>query len=260
MSEVTLVLTRTPLQEFIFTSRGNKETDDLTDEARSRLYHSKRTPLDKPPDVTHKSGRWGTLALVRGPKIQSVTFVEAALANVPVAGGALGAMEIAGRIIMDALTTPLAQGGIQAIPFAGRVLELVTDSKPVELLKEYTSMERFRSDHGSAKGGYVQLHPRPEAYPLRFESNNSVVKKMRPGHSGKCIRVLDTRPGPESGILIHEAPHVGWLIGCISPRPKGNRMEFENRDGNPSFMALNEIINEMLKHAGGRGSLYVLDS
>ena len=79
------------------------------------------------------------------------------------------------------------------------------------------------------------LHPRPNAYDLTYEPGNPVVQSLRPGYSGNCIRVRGGNPGsPEEGILIHEAPNVTWLKGCISPRPKDDLREFDNSDGNPS--------------------------
>src|SRR5262249_33693779 len=104
------------------------------------------------------------------------------------------------------------------------------------------------------------LHPQPtKPYRLRTESGNRVVKTLRAGHSGDCLRVLDTKRGPEEGILFHEAPNVTWLIGCISPRPKGDLGAFENRNGNPSYLAMNEIFRQLETHAGGKGHLFVMD-
>jgi hypothetical protein len=205
MSEITLVLTRTPVSDFTITIK----------------------------DVL-RSGRWGTLALIRGPKITSVSFVDG------------------------------ASNAAQSIPFADRTLGLVTaDSTPLELCKEYTSMERFHVDDyvkKHRKGYFVQLHPRSKAYPIRFEPKNRAVKDLRPGHSGDCIRIGDTDPGAEEGILIHEAPHVGWLTGCISPRPKGDRtLIMPNEDGNPSFRSIKEIMDEIKVHAAGTGWLFVMD-
>jgi hypothetical protein len=40
--------------------------------------------------------------------------------------------------------------------------------------------------------------------------------------SGQCLRVhghgyLQQGTSTPAGMLVHEAPHVGWLIGCIAP-------------------------------------------
>jgi hypothetical protein len=45
---------------------------------------------------------------------------------------------------------------------------------------------------------------------------------------------------------------------CISPRPKDDRREFANSDGNPSNLAINEIMGELNTYGAGRGSLFVL--
>src|ERR1700685_339256 len=37
MASVTLILTRTPVHEFVYSSRGNVEADTMTDEARARF-------------------------------------------------------------------------------------------------------------------------------------------------------------------------------------------------------------------------------
>jgi hypothetical protein len=37
MASVTLILTRTPVHEFVYSSRGNVEADTMTDEARALL-------------------------------------------------------------------------------------------------------------------------------------------------------------------------------------------------------------------------------
>ncbi len=272
MSEITLVLTRTPKQEFILvrSPRGdtNQEIDDLSRDDVARLYRSRRTTLQQPADVVHYSGRWGTLAMIRGPKVFSAAFAEPSVADVAPVLTELGreALGTAG-VETAALPPPTPPGaGTAASParqylsFAGRVLELRTDGTRADLLKEYTTMERYRTDLGSdGRDRWIMLHPQPDTpYRLRAETGNSAVQTLRPGHNGRCLRVLDTWQGPEEGILLHEAPDVTWLTGCISPRPKGNRDVFPNQDGNPSYLALNEIFNEINAHAGGMGALFVL--
>jgi hypothetical protein len=72
-----------------------------------------------------------------------------------------------------------------------------------------------------------------------------------------CIRVLGGETAQQRAILIHEAPHVGWVVGSIGPRPFGNREAYRNRPGSPSDVAVREIISEMSRR-GGKGSLFVL--
>ena len=75
MASVTLILTRTPLHEFVYTSRGNVEADSMTEEQRARFYRSRTQPLDRPPNVIHYSGRWGSLLLLRGPQVYGVASI-----------------------------------------------------------------------------------------------------------------------------------------------------------------------------------------
>jgi hypothetical protein len=98
---------------------------------------------------------------------------------------------------------------------------------------------------------------RDTPYGLRVERNNSVVRTLRNGHDGICIRVLGGATAQQRGILIHEAPHVGWVIGCIGPRPHGDRRAFDNRPGNPADQTVREIVGELARR-GGNGSLFVL--
>jgi len=172
-----------------------------------------------------QSGRWGQLIAVKGPKITSVRVLSA------------GATEV----------------GMIDIPTG--TLKFSTDGAQITELKKYTSMERFKSNDG--QGWYVQLHPRATPYRITYEAGNSAVKTLRAGHDGRCFRVHGGKPGPEQGILIHEAPHVGWLIGCISPRPLGNlRTEFHNVPGNPSYTAMDELFRLVGPSAA---DLFVLD-
>ena len=53
MGNVTVILSRTPLHEFIYTARGNIDADNMTDDERKRLYHSRSQPLDRAANVKH---------------------------------------------------------------------------------------------------------------------------------------------------------------------------------------------------------------
>jgi hypothetical protein len=102
-------------------------------------------------------------------------------------------------------------------------------------------MERFRANVGD--GYYVQLRPKSEPYKVNFEIGNTVVKTLRRGHDGRCFRIHGAKTIKEQAILIHEAPNVSYLIGCISPRPYGNfTTAFNNDPSNPSSLSLNELI------------------
>ncbi len=190
-----------------------------------------RNPL-KPFRHGRQSGRWGELVVVRGPKVTSVRLSPSGDS--------------------DAGNSTAGAGGIAVTN--GR-LELATTEGAISDVKRFTSMERFKTDDG--KSYYVQLHPKPQPYFITFESGNSAVKHLRKGHDGRCFRVHGGKPGPEQGILIHEAPHVGWLIGCLSPRPLHNfTIEFDNNPSNPSCLAMNELIQFV---GGKRADLFVVD-
>jgi hypothetical protein len=132
-------------------------------------------------------------------------------------------------------------------------IELSTDGAAITDVKRFTSMERFMTDNG--KSFFVQLHPKPDPYTLTYEHSNSAVAHLRP--PGECFRVHGGKPGPEQGILIHEAPQIGWLIGCISPRPLGN---FEHhltpdKGNNLSHMAMEELFD----FVGHKAEFFVTD-
>lgn len=231
MAHVTLILTRTPLDEFVLMDGQNKDVDELPEEERLRLYLPRHAPITARPSIKRKSGRWGSLLVLTGPEVTAASFAPAG------APGA-GAVMLAGRALN--LATGGGAGGFKA--------------------REYTTLERYRGSFGSLEQSerFVMMPARDEPYPLRLERGNRVVKTLRAGHSGDCIRVLGGETKAQRGILIHEAPNVGWVIGCIGPRPKGNKGVFSNRDGNPSFVAMKAILDEMAAFGHGKGSLFVL--
>ena len=178
-----------------------------------------------------QSGRWGELVAVRGPKVISVHLLP------------LGGSNSEG-----------ASSGSTSIAVGNGTLDLSTTGEAISEVKRFTSMERFKTDDGSSY--YVQLHPKPDPYWVTFESGNSAVKHLRKDHDGRCFRVHGGKKGPEQGILIHEAPHVGWVIGCLSPRPLNNfSTEFHNNAHNPSYLAMDELF----RFVGHRADFFVLD-
>ncbi|MCW5964132.1 MAG: hypothetical protein KIT83_08840 [Bryobacterales bacterium] len=216
--QVTLILTRTPLKEF---------------------SHGRR------------SGRWGELVAFKGPKVSSARL----LPKTPFSGGA-NPLAAVGQVAVSIGRTMAAalQGKIHLVPVNHGILELSLADGPVFGVQRFTSMERFKADSGN--GYYVQLRPRPTPYGLTFEKANSAVMKLRPGHDGRCFRVHGGQTKPEKGILIHEAPEVGWVIGCIAPRPLNNfTIAHKNTPGNPSHKAMDELI----AFVGARADLFVLD-
>jgi hypothetical protein len=228
MAHVTLILTRTPLDEFVLIDGQNKDVDELPEEERLRLYLPRHAPITARPSVPRKSGRWGSLLVLSGPRVTAAGFAPPGTAG-------------------DAM-------------LAGQPLRLSSEGAGGFRAREYTTLERYRGSFGSLQQSerFVMMPAREEAYPLRLERGNRVVKTLRASHSGDCIRVLGGETKAQRGILIHEAPNVGWVIGCIGPRPKGNKRVFENKDGNPSFLAMKAILETMTAFGHGKGSLFVL--
>jgi hypothetical protein len=233
MSHVTLILTRTPTQEFRYGKR---------------------------------SGRWGVMAVVEGPKVFAARFLPgsaalpAALAAAAAAPSPLTPLLAFGATAAHAASA-LLEGPALAptLAFAGRKLRLTTDSSPIKRVTEFDTMERFRADSGS--GFYMQTKPRPDKpYKLTMFKSSTVAELNK---TGQCLRVhghgyVQQGTNTPAGILVHEAPHVGWLIGCIAPRVKNHRTN--GHDRGPSTRAMDFIFNAMGGFQQGReASLIVLD-
>jgi hypothetical protein len=233
---VTLVHTRFPLDEFIYDTATGENVDDidnLSPEERTRLYHPARGVFR--PRV---SGQWGTMAMIVGPRITYAGFTP--LPRVPNWRGGERTEE------MD---------------FVGRKLHLaMMGQDSIASTKLFTTVERYRTDAGALNEygfGYVRMVSRPEPYGLQNESANPVVKKYLKRGNGDCIRVLGGATLQQQAILIHDAPHVGFVIGCIGPRPWNDRKAYTNTANNPSDKAVQEI-RATLAQAHGKGTLYVL--
>jgi hypothetical protein len=239
METVTLLHTRWPKDEFIYEPSSGEnidEVDNLSDDERAALYRTTGRPITASANRKRISGTWGTMMMIVGDHIDAAQF------DFPVMGPLLTNQR---REVVTLNCRP--------------VHLLVTGS--VTSTKEFTTVERYRTDDGRVNQwdfGYVRLVSRERPYGLRTESGNSVVKTLRPGHDGACIRVLGGETAQQRAILIHEAPHVGWVVGCIGPRPFGDRAAYSaRRPGNPSDITVREIIREMNRR-GGKGSLFVL--
>lgn len=200
-----------------------------------------RIPLEEISKFNYRnqkwmSGRWGTMVVVRGAKVLTAGFSSSSDASA---------------------------AGIQ---LAGKSLNLETgDGSQPELIAAFDTMERFRSDAAKqdqqSQGFYMQVRPRATP-PYRLTMYTStLVKKLN--DTGNCLRVhghgyRQQGTGNNAGILIHEAPHIGWLIGCISPREKNNRSQDDNKQ--PSRNAMNTIFEAMGNFGVGKeASLFVLD-
>lgn len=131
---------------------------------------------------------------------------------------------------------------IEVTTHAGkRTLHLVAEHGEIGAVREFDSLERV--------GGFVHLDANTDAvpfYPLKMEINFRVRDSFEAGgvkdhNGGRCFRVLKhptkKSDGVMAGILVHEAPHVGWLTGCVAP---GKRQG--DRFGDSSRRAMNEIF------------------
>lgn len=170
------------------------------------------------------SGRWGNMIVVKGAKIQSVRFCG-----------------------QNDNTT-------ESFKLNGQSLSITkTDENSLEFIAEFDTMERFRFEGGSF---YMQVKPRPNhSYILKKEIAGD-IKKLN--GSGQCLRVYghgypNKATGGIAGILVHEAPHVGWLIGCISPRELNHRQDWTT---DPTRSAMNKIFQAMDSNIA---ELFVLD-
>lgn len=169
------------------------------------------------------SGRFGTMIVLQGGKVDKVRITSG---NGPSSSGAI----VVPTGVLDVTT---ADGG------------------GVKELKRFTTIERM--------GGYVQLKPqeyngkkyKEGPYGLSYESANAVVSKL-PGSGGRCFRVLGGLTPQERAILIHAAPNVAWLIGCIGPRRLGDR---STGNTETTFSAMSELFGITPRPS----ALFVLD-
>jgi hypothetical protein len=236
MNHVTLVLSRFPLDEFIWNQQTGENIDDVDNlgpEERQTLYR-----LPKGGRRTQISGQWGTMAMVIGPRITYAGF------NPP-----------ASAVLRNGNRTEQIDLSV------GRKVHLVLDGDgEIESMKLFTTVERYRTDDGKLNEwgfGYVRMLSRSEPYTLQNETNNSTVKKYLKRGNGDCIRVLGGATLQQQAILIHDTPHVGFVVGCIGPRPWNDRKAYSNVANNPS----DKTVQEIMSHLGrrhGKGTLYVL--
>jgi hypothetical protein len=184
----------------------------------------KPNALFQNPLFSKQFGRFGTLIVLQGAKVTKVRIS-------PGSGSATGS-------------------GV--IPVPTGVLDITTsDGGRVHEVKRYTTIERMH--------GYIQLKPqeyngkvyKDRPYGITYETGNSVVAKLK-GTDGKCFRVHGGITDQERAILIHEAPHVGFLIGCIGPRRLNDR--------NPGYTASAHFaMHELFGVSPRPSALFVLD-
>lgn len=225
MSQITLIMTRKPLEEVNFGK---------------------------------KNGRWGRMVVVKGGQVFGVRNIDASYlpdlfspAAAPDAAGTYNDYCTAGTFPTNGLSTTafrVGQQGYCVDSFGGIV----------EVIGKFDTLERFRTD--SKKSYYVQLEPRPsQPYEIRMDISQN-VKELNT--TGKCFRVhghnTKNSSGGRAGILIHEAPHPGWLIGCIGPRPSNYRTV--GHDKGPSRSAMETIFGYMGGFSKGKkAALVTLD-
>jgi hypothetical protein len=138
------------------------------------------------------------------------------------------------------------------IPVPTGALEITTsDDTAVQEVSRYTTIERMH--------GYIQLKPqeyngrvyKTGPYNLTFEPANPVVAELK-STGGKCFRVHGGMTTQEQGILIHEAPHVGFVTSCIGPR--------RYKDCNPGYTATaHSAMEELFALQPQPSALFVLD-
>ena len=171
---------------------------------------------DKPEKMQFgiEQGRFGTLVLFSADQITEVQLLK---------GKEQGA------------TSAIVPGGRLEIAYSGELKEVA----------RYTTIERF--DHNM-----VSMPRKREPYFVTWEPNNKAVRELGPTH-GNCFRVLGGRTLAQLGILIHAAPHVGWLTGCISPRTLGDKALYTES----TYLA----IADLYRHIGNeQAALFITDS
>jgi hypothetical protein len=233
MPNVTLVMTRKPLHEFLWIRGKHEHYEDIddTDEARTERFgaldHGRR--LHAPAKSRGLiSGQWSTMAVVEGPVVHGASRIAG------MTGAIAGAVGSAMSGLEDRFAEPTL--GSATITLGGQTVYLTTDGTPIAKTTEFDALERFRTNDKT--GFYVRLPARPfRPYRVKMFNSSTVAdfhRKLgiRGNNPGMCLHVLDhdvkQQNGALAGILLHEAPNPGWLIGCISPRTLGNRGSSEN--------------------------------
>lgn len=264
---VTLVLTHTPYDEYVYNNATGTITDDVEGRdadwfAATFAPNAARIRAGGHPIII--SGLWGTMGVFIGPKVHWVMWPgdDYLGDHVPDPGprlkhgsGAHGQLEL--RVDM----AHAQKRAIQRIWFNNRILELETDPGALTLAKSYTTAERYRGNGGGVGGalGFIMLRQRIEPYDLRVAGPYQALIDMRRTHNGEYVRILGGQSPQERAILIHEAAHPGWVTGCIAPRPLGNRGVFEtHRADNPAAVATHELIQTLRTEGVGRGQLFVI--
>jgi hypothetical protein len=262
MPNVTLVMTRQPLAEFLWMRGRDAHYEEIEDEAERTTLLGAKNDKGHRTDRTGRSrgllsGQWGTMAVVEGPLVLSASRAPTVRDTID----ALGTMA----------ETPGTQGGKltqETVTLAGQQITVYATGGKITRVTEFDTMERYRTDSDKNKW-YVRLPAQPlKAYPVVMFHSSTVEafhRKLgiRRRHPGMCLRVLDhpvKQPGTNNmaGILLHEATNLGWLTGCIAPRTKGHRAL--SADVAPCIEALDTIYGAMGGFSTGRrAGLIIID-
>lgn len=297
MPNVTLFLTRHPAHEFVYESNEELHThatshrgqptligqgvsaNSSDDQARIKQYYMNdrqrhafdiaqqkaqhaRHPrtLTATAQRTRKSGRWRLLGMLVGPAVYAARLTSAPSGTAASLAAGIIDASIGGGL--GGIAAP--ENALQSChSFQGRSLELISSSERVIApLTMFRSMERHRGNDGTS--GYVALPKSTSPYDFFAQTGNSVVKKLKSEPHGRCLRVT-ARSAHDHGlsslqeaILIHPAPSIGWLIGCISVRPLGDDGPYDDKLPNPSAECFTTIFNAVTSWGGNKVRLFVL--
>jgi hypothetical protein len=178
---------------------------------------------------TWQHGRFGALVVLSGSRVKAVQVL-------PSVGAPSGAISVPGGVL-DITTVD-----------GGRAAELnrYTTIERTDGMIQLAPQEHIGANKDNTyKGVLYRVGP----FGLSFEPDNSAVLDLKAGlkaypklaarANGNCFRVLGGLRPKERNILIHAAPHVGWLTGCIGPR----RWNDMSRDVTEScFDAMSELV------------------
>jgi len=229
-----------------------------------------RKPLEEVDFIGH-NGRWGRMIVVKGGKVLSGRITDV-ISSPDIFSPGFAMVPFASLVnLASAGMSAVLSGGFGKTTFRigynGICLE--TFGGDVEVVARFDILERFRTDNKASY--FVQLKPRPEKpYEIRMDISRNVKgytdekgeKHAGVNDNGHCFRVYghDTRnsAGGKAGILIHEASHPGWLIGCIAPREVNNKIASYNFT--PSKNAMKTLFQLMGGFSEGKkADLLVMD-
>lgn len=215
-----------------------------------------RTPLEEVNRYGH-NGRWGRMLVVKGAKVLSGSY--SAVCNHPdmFSFGLFGAF---GSMLYVPFIPNYDEAGRPTFRIGYKNVSLETFGGELEVVARFDTLERFRADSNKSEY-YTQLEPRPgKPYEIRMDVSKNVSETVN--KSGQCFRVhghnTKTSGGYRAGILIHEAAHPGWLTGCIAPREINNRVSSD--DSGPSRRAMQTLFQLLGGFSSGKkADLLVMD-